>query len=160
VGAAELAAEMGGDLRRAAGMTRQLVYGLRPPMLDELGLVAALRNLEQAQVGPALMVYAPEPLPPLPAAVEVAIYRIASEALHNAIKHASATRCQISLCQSDHLVMVEISDDGVGVPPDARGGVGLHSMAERAAELGGTCVVTSGGALGGTTVVARLPLEG
>ncbi|MGP4093251.1 sensor histidine kinase [Nonomuraea sp. KM90] len=92
----------------------------------------------------------------LPAAVEVAAYRIVQEALTNARKHSGAARIAIAL-RRETCLRVTVTDDGAGIPPDARAGVGLASMRERAAELGGTCVV--GEAEGGGTVVeAELPL--
>jgi signal transduction histidine kinase len=143
---------------------RRLVYDLRPPALDELGLVGALRagaaGYEQGERGPRVTIEAPEPLPPLPAAVEVAAYRIAQEALTNAIRHAGAASCQIRLTLDEAAggVGVEVVDDGRGLPADGsrRAGVGLTSMRERAAELGGTCAVEPAPG-GGTVVRARLP---
>jgi signal transduction histidine kinase len=137
---------------------RRLVYALRPPALDQLGLVSALR--EQATVcsthGLRVVVDAPEQLPPLPAAVEVAAYRIALEALTNVVRHAQAHTCCIRLTLVDAL-QLEITDDGRGFPLAARAGVGLASMQERAAELGGTWRIDhlSGH---GTRVCVRLPL--
>jgi signal transduction histidine kinase len=102
---------------------------------------------------------APEHLPPLPAAVEVACYRIAQEALANVTRHARARTCRIrfSIHDADETLEVEIVDDGVGVTEDRRVGVGMTSMRERAAELGGTCVVVPRSSRG-TRMLARLPL--
>lgn len=138
---------------------RRLVDDLRPPALDELGLTAALR--EQAthytQLGVLLVeVDAPDTLPSLPAAVEVAAYRIAVEGLRNAARHAEARRCAIRL-RLDGGLTVEVVDDGKGVSAQAHPGVGIDAMRERAAELGGTCVVESAPS-GGVRVFARLPL--
>jgi signal transduction histidine kinase len=96
-------------------------------------------------------------LPPLPAAVEVAAYRITLEALTNFVRHSQGSNCQVTLTQVDNDLEVEICDDGLGLPKEVQPGVGLNSMRERAAELGGTCVIE---ALprGGTRVRARLPL--
>jgi signal transduction histidine kinase len=129
---------------------RQLVYGLRPPALDELGLAGAIEELARAPIETS------GDLDRLPAAVEVAAYRIVQEALTNARKHACAGRITVSLRRDDRL-RVSVADDGVGLPPDARPGVGLGSMRERAAELGGTCVVRAAEG-GGTVVHAELPL--
>ncbi|GGT00176.1 hypothetical protein GCM10010156_67890 [Planobispora rosea] len=134
------------------GDIRQLVYGLRPPALDDLGLAGAITEM----AGPGVAVEADGDLTGLPAATEVAAYRIVQEALTNVRKHASATTVRVALERSDHLV-VRVSDDGVGVPPERRSGVGLTSMRERAAELGGTCLITSPPGEG-TTVEAVLPL--
>ncbi len=137
---------------------RRLVYGLRPPALDDLGLLAALQEqLTQYRAsGVSLILNAPEHLPPLPAAVEVACYRIVQEALTNVIRHAHAHTCTIHLTVDTHL-MLDIRDDGQGLPPAYRCGIGLTSMRERAEELGGTCTITAIPD-GGTRVLARLPL--
>ncbi len=151
-------------LRGAVGDIRRLVYELRPPALDELGLVAALRERAAQYTGSRelgaerlqVIVEAPERLPPLPAAVEVAAYRIVQEALMNVARHAKAHTCMIRLVLEDGL-RVEVSDDGVGLPTEYRAGVGLGSMRERALELGGTCAVERvNGA--GTRVQAWLPV--
>ena len=92
----------------------------------------------------------------LPAAAEVAIYRIAQEALTNVVRHANAQHCTLSLEVDDH-VCLEIRDDGQGLAADYRVGVGLTSMRERAAELGGTCAIEPIEAFG-TRVFVRLPL--
>ncbi len=155
----QLLAELKTQTQHAIADIRRLVYDLRPPALDELGLVAAIReramqydNLDGLRV----CVDAPEYLPSLPAAVEVATYRIALEALTNAARHAQARACVLSLCLNGGLE-IEVMDDGVGMGPDTRSGVGLASMRERAAELGGTCVIEPRPG-GGTRVLARLPL--
>ena len=137
---------------------RRLVYELRPPALDQLGLVSALRDHAASQGAASLQVSveAPEPFPPLPAAVEVAAYRIALEALTNVMHHAQAQRCWLRLRVEDGL-QLEIEDDGRGIAPGVRHGVGLTSMLERAAELGGTCTVKAGNG-GGTLVRAWLPV--
>ncbi|SHN47675.1 sensor histidine kinase [Cryptosporangium aurantiacum] len=146
-----LAAELRGDVRQATAEIRRLVYELRPPMLDEFGLVDALRNLNPTD-GPPRSVSVPDPLPTLPAAVEVAIYRIAAESLHNAARHAGATRCAIELTVSDDEVTFTVTDDGCGLPENYLAGVGHRSMRERSTELGGT--IDIGPAPGGGTRVA------
>jgi signal transduction histidine kinase len=136
---------------------RRLVYDLRPPALDELGLIGALRQTAvNMPEGLHIEVEAPESLPPLSAAVEVAAYRIAQEALNNVNHHAHAGNCLVRLSVYDDL-QLEISDDGVGLATGVRAGVGLISMRERAAELGGRCVIESRRE-GGTRVLACLPL--
>ena len=99
---------------------------------------------------------APERLPGLPAAVEVAAYLIATEALTNVVRHAHARTCTLRLACNGALEL-EVRDDGRGLPDQPRAGVGLTSMRERAAELGGTCTVEAV-AGGGTLVRAHLPL--
>ena len=137
---------------------RRLVYALRPPALDDLGLLAALQEqLTQYHAsGLTLTLTAPERLPPLPAAVEVACYRIAQEALTNVMRHAHAQRCSVHLSVDEDLIL-EICDDGHGFPPLQRSGIGLTSMRERAEELGGSCTITSVPD-GGARVLVCLPL--
>jgi signal transduction histidine kinase len=140
---------------------RRLVYGLRPQALDDLGLLGAL----QAQAthtehnGLRVTVEVPEELPPLPAAVEVAVYRIAQEALTNAARHAAAQSCTVRIApdKSANVLRLEVTDDGRGILEDRSAGVGLASMRERAEELGGTCEIETPSS-GGTSVRAILPL--
>jgi signal transduction histidine kinase len=101
---------------------------------------------------------APESLPQLPAAVEVAVYRIAQEACVNVIRHADAHACHVRLKLDElaGLLCLEVQDDGKGLSMKRRGGVGLNSMRERAEELGGTLTITSISS-GGTLLTARLP---
>jgi signal transduction histidine kinase len=140
---------------------RRLAHGLRPPTLDELGLAAALHQLAQQTTRTAgihVQVHVPDPLPALPAAVEVATYRISAEALNNTVQHAAAHTCDltISLDPAADALLVEVCDDGCGLAPDHPAGVGLSSMRERAAELGGHCDIDAM-PQGGTRVRARLP---
>ena len=153
---------------------RRLIYGLRPPALDDLGLIPSIHQQAQSQgmaesparTGtdehpenrPVFSIEAPQELPPLPAAVEVACYRIVQEALTNVARHAHAESCYVRLSvERGSVLEVEITDDGVGVPGNRVAGVGLSSMHERAEELGGTLAVETGPE-GGTRVLARLPL--
>jgi signal transduction histidine kinase len=92
----------------------------------------------------------------LPAAVEVAAYRIVQEALTNIRRHANSTTALVRLRREEDLRIV-VADGGIGLPPLLRFGGGLTSMRERAAELGGTCVIAQRTG-GGTQVTARLPL--
>jgi signal transduction histidine kinase len=150
-------AEITANAQTALQDIRRLVYDLRPPALDELGLVGALRqSAANAPSGLRVEIDAPQSLPPLPAAVEVAAYRIAQETLNNIVRHSRARHCALHISVQDGL-RLELSDDGVGLPPDVRAGVGLISMRERAAELGGSCVIESAQGKG-TRVLAQLPL--
>ena len=152
------------DIRQTIDDVRRLVYGLRPPALDELGLVAALREcgsrFEGTRDAPDIAVSAADDLLGLPAAVEVAAYWIVNEAMTNVVRHAGATRCDVRLQRSaDGMLHAVVQDDGRGLAPGWRPGVGTSSMRERAAELGGT-VETRAGAQGrGTVVHARIPCE-
>jgi signal transduction histidine kinase len=151
------------DIGAVLDEVRRVVYDLRPPALDELGLVRAVRQQADRLAGAtrSIQVHAVEPLPALPAAVEVAAYRIVSEALTNVVRHADATRCTVTLIPDpgDVALVVEIRDDGRGWEPDTAAGVGLISMRERAAELGGWCDIIRP-ENGGTAVRCRLPFTG
>jgi signal transduction histidine kinase len=152
-----LAGELRSGIRQATAEIRRLVYALRPPMLDEFGLADALRNLNPTD-GLTRTVSVPAPMPVLPAAVEVAIYRIAAEALHNAARHANATRSAIELTTSGDEVAVTVTDDGRGLPETYIAGVGHLSMRERSTELGGTIDIgTAPG--GGTRVAVTFPMR-
>lgn len=144
-------------LQEAISDIRRLVYGLRPPALDDLGLLAALQeDLRSYQAsGIVCELVAPACLPALPAAVEVACYRIVREALTNVLKHAQASRCVVRLSVGETLDL-EVVDDGKGLPPGWKSGVGLTSLRERAQELGGTCSIKAL-PTGGTCVSAHLP---
>src|SRR6266566_3448924 len=142
-GADALLADLKDETLGCVGEVRRIVEDLRPPALDELGLLPALTAFVDR----------------LAAAVEVAAYRIATEAMTNVARHAHARHCLLHLevgDVSDELT-VEVCDDGIGVPAGPPVGVGLPSMAERAAELGGHCQVTRLDG-GGTRLLARLPL--
>jgi two-component system NarL family sensor kinase len=174
-----LANEFRSDIRATIDEIRRVVYELRPPALDELGLAAAVcsqaerlsgksvrseqstENAQRQEAGLQVVVETPEALPPLPAAVEVAAYRIVQEALANVAHHALASQCMVRISMSDQAenlaLQVEITDDGIGL--NGRGqGLGLLSMRERAAELGGRCLIKSL-SQGGTRVWASLPVS-
>ena len=153
-------AELTTEVQVAVADVRRLVHDLRPPVLDQLGLVPAVveyaaRLTERG--GPAISVSAGD-LPVLPAAVEVAAYRTVTEALTNVARHSGARRSSVTFRIEPDLLEVEIADDGCGLPAQRTGtGLGLAAMVERAAELGGTCTV-SGLRSGGTIVLASIPL--
>ena len=163
--AEKLLLELKADAQDAVTDIRRLVYGLRPPALDDLGLLGALREgaAQYSAKGLNVSVEAPESLPPLSAAVEVAAYRIAQEALTNVARHAGAKTCAIYLAIEEGSVLcVEVRDDGRGIPDPREdssvvAGVGLTSMRERASELGGSLVVEALPERG-TRVRANLPL--
>ncbi len=137
----------------AVAQVRSIARDLRPPALDELGLRAAIADVADG-LDLSVTLVAPEHVSP--GVVEVAAYRITVEALLNAARHAGATRVAASVREEGSAWVVEVDDDGCGMPPDAVPGVGTRSMRERAAELGGT-VTFSEAPLGGTRVRAILP---
>lgn len=152
--------DLKGQVKETVAEIRRLVYALRPPVLDEFGLVSAIREHVAQYSGPngmTISIDATEPLPALPAAVEVAAYRIIMEAFTNIVKHAGAGVCQIRIKIEAASLVLEIFDDGKGLTANPRAGIGLTSMRERAAELGGECVIENIPA-GGTSVRARLPI--
>jgi signal transduction histidine kinase len=149
---------MRGHLRTTVGEVRRIVHDLRPPALDDLGLLGALREQAAALASgsPSLDVALDLPATAeLPAAVEVAVYRIASEALTNVVRHSGAGHCTVRLSLNG-AVELDVTDDGGGVRDRTGTGVGLRSMRERAEELGGTCDVLAAEPHG-TRVQVRLP---
>jgi len=142
---------------------RQLAVELRPKVLDDFGLVAALERLTQSfgeQTG--ISVHFQQLLPTagrLPPEVETALYRIVQESLTNIVKHARATSVSVVLTRKDDSVSVVVEDDGVGFEParEPEGGIGLAGMRERVALLGGRLAIESRPGAG-TTFVAEVPL--
>jgi signal transduction histidine kinase len=153
-----LAENLDNAIRDAVGNIRRLVYDLRPPALDDLGLLAAIRERAQeySTQGLQVEVDAPDTLPHLPAAVEVAAYRIVQEGLLNVVKHAQAHTCHIAITLEDGLI-IEIMDDGIGLPASRTAGVGLRSIRERVEELRGTCEMTQSPGRG-TRIAVCLPV--
>ncbi len=144
-------------LDEATAEVRRLVHDLRPPMLDDLGMADALRHLRFVPAELDLRVEVDPALPALPAAVEVALYRIAGEAVHNVVRHARASRCTVRLAGGAGAVRLDVTDDGAGCPSTAPPGVGRRAMRERAEELGGELRLGPDGG-GGTRVTVTLPL--
>jgi signal transduction histidine kinase len=160
--ASALMAKLSKRAREIVSDVRHSVHALRPPALDELGLVEALKE-GAIQYGPAglrVSVDNPQDLSHLPAAVEVACYRIVQEALANVVRHAGASRCSIRLILDEDAgaLSVEVEDDGRGIRDYDSIGVGMISMRERTEELGGWCTVESVVG-GGTLVRALLPFQ-
>ncbi len=157
--------EIQADIRTTIDDVRRVVNELRPPALDDLGLVPALqvmaaklgRSEDQASPSLNVQIDAPSDLPPLPAAVEVAAYRIAQEGLTNVLHHAQARHAVVRV-RVDGDLRVEVWDDGLGFQTRREEGVGLISMRERAAELGGRCEISSMPG-SGTLIAATLPIS-
>ncbi|MFD5435967.1 histidine kinase [Kitasatospora sp. NPDC127067] len=148
------------DLASAVREVRRITDRLGPTALGDYGLSLALSRLAETFSGPDLAVTTrlePDPLPALPAAVEVAVYRITAEALNNVLRHAQAASATVSVRAEPGRLVLDVEDDGQGpghglpVHP----GVGLQSMSERAAEIGGSCTVDA--LRRGTRVHAVLP---
>jgi len=160
--ASALMAKLSKHARQIVSDVRRSVHALRPPALDELGLLEALR--EQASnyspAGLRVSVRYCQELSELPAAVEVACYRIVQEALTNVVRHARASQCsiRIRLDEEARTLIVEVQDDGRGIKDEDRQGVGMISMRKRSEELGGRCTVKAM-AGGGTLIRALLPLR-
>ena len=162
-GATEVDAQL---LRLRAGIqatvldVRRVVEGLRPPALDELGLAGAVDELAHRLTDHGhltIEVHTQAAMPPLAAAVEVAAYRVAQEALTNAVRHSEATSCRVELRTTQDELCVEVTDNGTGLVRTRPGGIGLAGMHERASEIGGTLRLSA--ELGsGTTVSLSLPL--
>ena len=163
----ELLGRLRDELQAAIVEIRRLAHGLRPPVLDRIGLIPAIREYAGALAsrtaggdssvdGVTIVLEVPSSMPKLPAPVDVAAYRIICEALTNVTRHAAAKSCAVRLWVDDDL-HIEVVDDGVGLPAVTNGGVGLSSMRERATELGGECLVEADHD-GGTRVFATLPL--
>ncbi|WP_372631609.1 histidine kinase [Cohnella sp.] len=167
--------ELARMIRASVEDIRTLVRDMRPTALDQLGLIGAIRaRMEEMahstsliagvaeRPGPKFRFEPPESLPGLSAAVEVAAYRIVTESIVNVVKHAQASVCEIRLgLDGDSWLRIEVTDDGIGVASrsdyGASGGIGLLSIRERAAEIGGECGMDRP-AGGGTRVWAILPL--
>jgi signal transduction histidine kinase len=166
--AEQLISHLEQELQTAMGEVRRLFETLRPPALDQLGLVPAVREHieilatrmrtdEDAAKQVHFELYDAGDLASLPAIVEVAAYRIVCEALTNVVRHSGAGTCTVRITREQGL-RVEVTDDGIGITTRPGRGLGLGSMRERAAELGGSFAVERP-AHGGTRIVARLPIQ-
>jgi signal transduction histidine kinase len=174
--AAEMLSELKTMIQDTVHDIRGLVHDLRPPALDELGLLGAIRQRADQIMqirewklnaeSPVCEIKMKEisPLPPLPAAVEVAAFRILTEAMANAIRHSQASECEITIryIETEARLELIVSDNGIGPPSDliitpGTSGLGLLSIRERADELGGKLRVEHG-PHGGTVVLASLPV--
>jgi signal transduction histidine kinase len=145
------------SLRGTVTELRAIMHGLRPPVLDQLGLAGALLLIVAGHDVPACVAEVGDLGTP-PAALEVAAYAIGSEAFSNALRHSAASRIVLSTYVEEGDLVVSVVDNGIGLPARPRAGVGMVSMRDRAAEVGGSLDLTATPG-GGTTVTARLPME-
>jgi len=156
----DVVAEMELLLGEAQRELRSISYLAHPPLLEEKGLADALQGLvegfgRRTQLPVSLRIEGDVQIPWRPA--EVAIYRMAQEALSNIHRHAHATEASVSLCRRKDMVHAVVADNGIGMPTQVRYGVGLPGMRERLGELGGRLTVRR--ASPGTTLIASLPMD-
>jgi len=154
----EVVGELGAE---AHAELRAVIDGLSPPDLEAAGLAESLRRYAvlAGRAHGVPVTFTAACLPSLRQNAEAALYRVAQEALHNALRHAGASRVTVALSTTPRLVVLEVSDDGHGFAPDAPSGgsgLGLESMRERAAAAGGRLAIRSGPK--GTTV--RMTVSG
>ncbi|RTR27845.1 hypothetical protein EKG37_18310 [Robertmurraya yapensis] len=154
----ELLVEMDTQIKQLLQDIRRIVYSLRPSTLDDLGLLSAIKELISHYKTSKIhfTLDGPEMLPSLPAAVEIAVYRIVQEAITNVARHSKGKNCSISVVVDDKLHL-QITDDGRGLPEHLQYGIGIKSMRERAEELGGSFTILSQ-STGGTVIQADLPI--
>jgi signal transduction histidine kinase len=158
---AALLAQVKSEVSQCVLDIRRVIDGLRPPALDDLGLAGVVREHAASLTAAGLLVDVdcPQELEISSAAVEVAAYRIVTEAMTNVVRHAGAAHCVVCLEHADGLLRVDVADDGIGLGEAHRDGIGLSSMRERAAELGGSIAVDSLIGPGtGTRITAILPV--
>lgn len=144
------------DVEAAIAQTRALAYGLRPPVLDDHGLVAAVRDRARSEAALRIDIQAPEEPLGIPAAVEVAALRVVQEAVTNVRRHAHATRCIVHIERTPDALRVDVDDDGRGMSEAAQPGLGLASIRGRVEELGGFLTVRTA-SLGGVQIAATIP---
>jgi signal transduction histidine kinase len=166
VAAEQLLVRIEGELYGAIADLRRLVADARPPVLDEIGLVEAVRRYASTLASRVpvdrplrIEVDVEDDFPALSGDVEVAAYRIICEALTNVTRHSGAGLCTVRI-RLDGNLSIEVIDDGIGAvvePVPASGGIGLRSMRQRAGDLGGVCAIETVSS-GGTRIAARLPL--
>jgi signal transduction histidine kinase len=157
--AADAATDLAGQLQGASRQVRDIAYNLRPPVLDDRGLVAAIEDTIATTGGPPqVRVVAPSGRLELPAAVEACALRIIQEAVINVRRHAAASSCEVSIVHEPDALRIEIVDDGIGFTEPRLAGIGIRSMTERASEIGGSVSFHSEAGQG-TRVSVRLPVS-
>jgi two-component system, NarL family, sensor histidine kinase UhpB len=153
--------EVRGDVLSGIEEVRRLARALRPEALDALGLVAALTNLTERlaeRTGLEIVRHLQRDLPSMGDEEELVLFRVAQESLTNAVRHASASRVDVTLRRTDGLVELRVRDDGTGLPSDMIGEGGIRTMRERAVSIGGRLEIRSGNGTPGTEVRLELPV--
>ncbi len=156
--AAEAATDLAGRLQGASRKVRDIAYNLRPPVLDDRGLVATIEETIATDGPPRVTVVAPTDRMELPAAVEACALRIIQEAVVNVRRHAAASCCEVRIVPEPDGLRIEIVDDGIGLTEPRRAGIGMRSMTERASEIGGSVSFRSEDGRG-TRVSVWLPVN-
>jgi signal transduction histidine kinase len=156
--AADAATDLAGQLQGASRQVRDIAYNLRPPVLDDRGLVATIEETIATGGPPRVNVVAPTDRLDLSAAVEACALRIIQEAVINVRRHAAASCCEVSIIPEPDALRIEIVDDGIGFTEPRRAGIGMRSMTERASEIGGSVSFRSEAGRG-TRVSVRLPVN-
>jgi len=157
-GTLDLLTELEAELAHRTDDIRLLARSLLPAQLDEGDLAQALAVLSERFQGSGLRIVTRFTAPAtLDTRHQIAIYHVAAEAVLNAYRHAGADRVEVTVATTDGGVALDVVDDGVGLDPEARPGVGLQSMRERAEELGGELTVQPGPTGRGTQVRMVLP---
>lgn len=158
---ADLLTGVAAEAQAATGVVRRVLAGLHPPGLGELGLVAAVeRRALELSAGTGVCVHVTvEGVPAVPIELETVAYRVAVEAVTNALRHSGATTVEVALSQNDDLLVVAVTDDGTGPPGPEREGTGLAACRSRVDEVGGRLDITAGRGRQGTQLRAALPLR-
>jgi signal transduction histidine kinase len=148
-------------LRRAVDEGRRVIRGVRPIVLDDLGVIAAIKDLvhQSADSGVEVQFDCDEAMGRLPKNLETAIYRVTQEALTNTKKHSGSNSARIELRKDSEKILLQIRDSGQGFDTKGsrHGAFGLLGMTERVRLLGGTCSIRSQPGVG-TQIVARFPI--
>lgn len=156
----ELLTDVEHKLIGAVGEVRRLIHNLRPPVLDQLGLIKSIELFieDYRQRDFEITLFTPAQMPRLSPVIEIATYRIIQEAVTNVVKHAQATHCTVQLELNDSLKIC-VSDNGIGIPTSYTQGVGMGSIQERAEELGGSVHILQPDNGTGTVIQATLPIQ-
>jgi len=146
---------------RAIAETRTLAYSLRPPLLDDLGLVASLHRLgENLQEDADLDIEVRSELSDrLEVSIESLLYHVAHQTLENVVRHARARRADVELVRSPHGITLSVVDDGIGFRPDDPQGLGLRGIRERVEVCGGRMTIDSAPGHG-ARVTVEVPFDG